>query len=170
MIGLFVDVLSAAGVVTGAVRGRSRKLCGELSRLAEIGVAFLIGCGAFQWVGAALSNLTSMSGESSGAAGFVLTFFGSWFGYRMIRRVVAKKGRHLLRDWLDSKISEPVDRVGGAVAGGVMAGVLAMVGVGAAYLVPSDALEKRLSEDSFVGKAVHVVLEQRAGNDAEETP
>jgi len=152
MLGTLIDAATAAYAGAGAWQGRKRKLSGELSRLVGVGIAFLLGCGAFETLTAFTSR--GDDGSSVGGLGFIGAFIGGLIGVRMIKRTLARKGRTASHQWLDGKISERTDRTYGMVAGGARYLILSVVVVSMAYLVPLKGLHEELFTHSFIGKAV----------------
>jgi hypothetical protein len=138
-----VDLISAAYVAFGAVRGRKRGLADEAYRLLRVGISFAAGCGLYGLMSDLLKNVLSLGADVSGPVGFVATMAGAWALLRMAKR--------RLTAWIAARFASHA-AIGGAVAGGIRSLVWVLALVSAFHLAGSAPGRQQVSEQSLVGR------------------
>ena len=136
-----VDGLVAAYVAFGANRGRRRGLAEEVYRLLRVSLAMVAGCGLYSLVGDLVGKVLSLGADISGPVGFVGSMLGAWSLLRLL------KAR--LVDWGSLRFHSFIE-VGGAIAGGLRALVLALAAMLTAHLAGRSAF----MADSVLGKVI----------------
>ena len=140
---ILIDGAALGWIAYGVVRGRMRGLGLEVYKLLRFAAAFATGCGLHGLVGNALSRLFSLGDGVSGPLAFVLSVGGSWWILRVVkRRIVA---------WTATHMGEH-ERVGGAVAGGLRAALLALSAAGALALARDMPGRDAVASGSVVGR------------------
>jgi uncharacterized membrane protein required for colicin V production len=142
-----VDVVAMAFAAWGAIRGFRRGLSGELARLLGIGVALVAGWRLSLPLGERAEQLTRLSVHGSRVAGFVVAFAGAW--------LAAVALRWILRNLMEFTFKDPLEHVGGAVAGLLRFGGIASALVLAGGLCPVGAVRESFTEGSVLGAALH---------------
>lgn len=140
---MLIDAVSAAYVACGVYRGRKRGLSDEAYRLLRLGGAFASGCGLHGLVSGGLDRILSLGGGVSGPVAFVGTMAGSWWALRLVKR------RFL--EWAAARF-EPYIRIGGAVAGGLRAAILALSLLGAFSLATHAPGHDVVQQGSWMGR------------------
>lgn len=138
-----VDLLAAASVAGGALRGRKRGLADEAYRLLRVGISFAAGCGLYGFVSDLLGKVLSLGGDVSGPMGFIATMGGTWSVLRLLRQK--------LQSLVDAHLARHA-AVGGAVAGGIRAFVWVLAILSAFHLAGSAPGREQLSEKSLAGQ------------------
>lgn len=138
-----IDLISAAYVAFGAIRGRKRGMADEAYRLLRIGVSFLAGCGLYGLVSDLLKQVLAMGGDVSGPVGFVAIMAGAWSLLRFARK--------RLTAWIALRFASHAS-LGGAIAGGLRTAVWVLSLVSAFHLAGSAPGHEQVAEQSLVGR------------------
>lgn len=144
------DILSLAYMGYGAVRGLKRGLAREVSRLVQIGGAFIAGCGLYDVVGNLLDAVLPLGRGFAGLVAFVATGGGVW--------ALIYRFRRLLESWLTARLAKAQQAIGGLIAGVSRAIVIVAAAFSAANLSPVQQVRTAVVEKSFIGRALQHVL------------
>jgi len=141
-----VDVAALVAVLLGVAQGFRRRLSGELARLVSCAAALAAALLLFRPLGDWLSRHTRLEQDAGRTTAFVLSAAAA-FGLLLLLRLALKK--------LMQVAFEPLtDRVGGCVAGGLRATVVALIVFLAMNLWPHEYLNRVFGAESFAGRAV----------------
>lgn len=143
----FVDILVAAYLIYGTMRGRIRGFSRELPRAVSVTLAFTTGFGLYRSSERLISGLGHLAGQTSGAVGFVTVVVGAFFLMRQFR------GR--IRDWAAKRYpDENFQRRAGAAAGFIRTVTISAFVFVLISFLPINLLRRPFTEGSLFGRVV----------------
>jgi uncharacterized membrane protein required for colicin V production len=157
-----VDLFAVAYLFYGMIRGFMRGLSGELARVISMVAVFLLGWHFYEVVGQKVMEGTRLGEQAAQLTGFLLILVGAGIGTVLIRWI--------LRNLMEFKFKEPLERVGGGVGGLVRSGAWVALIIIAATLSPSEYLNRKFSAESRLGALVSQHLIPAYQRLAEERP
>jgi len=142
----FVDIAALVLLALGAFMGYRRGLSGELARLVSIVAAFILGILFYRPVGAWIGAHTRMEDRPAQAVAFMFTV-GATLVAMVLLRIILKRIMQVV-------FEEMTDKVGGAVAGLLRAGLTVAIIVMMVNTWPHDYLNRTFGEESVIGRIV----------------
>jgi uncharacterized membrane protein required for colicin V production len=141
-----VDVGALVILLFGVWRGFRRGLSGELARLISLAVVMLVGWHAHEPLGEIVAGATRLSPEQSRLAAFLVAILAAGLCMFVLRLV--------LRQIMEFKFKNPLETVGGMVAGFLRSFILVALIVVAAGLTPILYFQRVFAEESLIGSAI----------------
>lgn len=141
-----IDLIGLGYILLGALVGLKRGLSCELSRLASIVIAVFAGWRLHGPIGRMVEHVTRLEGTDAFLAGFLTVILGAGLLMALLRWA--------LRKVMAMSFHPLVNRIGGGVAGGIRALLIASVlfiGVG---MSRSNYLQRKFIDESVVGTFV----------------
>ena len=145
---MIIDILFSIYCVSGAVKGRRRKLPDMLYRFTRNSTATLSGISFFGWTGEFLSLF--LPNFLAKSLGFVLTFILSFLFVRAFKK--------WLTEFIESRLKQAEQSKWGAVIGFGSNFTMGSAGIIAACLSDTGLLHRVISNESFVGRTFTIVL------------
>lgn len=141
-----IDLISLGYILLGALVGLKRGLSCELSRLASIVIAVFAGWRLHGPIGRMVEHFTRLEGTDAFLVGFLTVILGAGALMALLR--------WSLRKVMAMSFHPLVNRIGGGVAGGIRALLIASVlfiGIG---MSRSNYLQRKFIDESVVGTFV----------------
>ena len=142
-----VDIVIMVLLLLGLIRGAWKGLSGELSDLISIAAAVFAGCFFYEPLGSYFLMNTRLHETASYLAAFFAALVGAYLLMRVLRLVL----RHLMEFSFKGRI----ERIGGALAGLIHAGVVTTALVLVVGLLPDPTVHRRFVEESVFGNVIY---------------
>ncbi len=142
----YVDLVALALILLGIVRGFVKGLSGELAGLISAAVAAIAGFKFYRPLGEYFLRSTHLSEAAAYSAAFATVTLGSYALMRILR--------FLLRHMMEFSFKGRLERLGGALVGGLSVAVTVIVFVFIMGILPSSTLHSLFAQDSFLGRTV----------------
>jgi uncharacterized membrane protein required for colicin V production len=158
----FVDFFTLAYVLFGSRRGRTRGLGGELPRLIGVSLFFVTGGGLYHWTETLMIQMSAPARQTSGALGLIGVLVGAYFVARQIRARV--------RSWAEQNFpGDRTQKLGGCVAGGLRAFVIASCLILFFSALPLGFLVAPFRQGSLVGRTLNRLVAPARRNAPEKS-
>ena len=150
-----VDLLAVIYLIFGMIRGFMRGLSGELARVISMVAVFVLGWQFYELAGQKVMEVaTRLDEQTAQLVGFLLILVGAGIGTVLIRWI--------LRNLMEFTFKEPLEKVGGVVAGLVRSGAWVALILIAGILSPSAYLNRTFGEESRLGSLTSTRTSSRA--------
>jgi len=146
-----VDGIAVAILVYGIIVGLRRGLSGELSRMATAAAAILAAWYFSSNAAAWLMEHKEMTVQDAYNASFVAILFGTY--------ALGACLRVLLRHMMSFTFKGKLERIGGALCGGLRAAAVAALLVIASGLLPESSFKADILQHSHIGRWLGIYLE-----------